>query len=506
MTANKSDEYVVELSEKLIAKNTLYNLLGYGIPLIFAIVLIPPLVNGLGDERFGILNLAWIVVGYFSFFDFGIGKGLTKVIAEKIGSAQSAQIPVLFWTSLSIMFSVSFLASIVLTIFIPHLVTKIFNISQGMQNESIKIFYALAIAVPIVATTAGLKGVLEAYQKFGIINVIRVSLGILTFLVPIIFLAITNSLFWIVVSLIFIRIIVWTLYLIQCFKINRNIKNEININFNSVVPVLKFSIWITLANIIGPIILYSDRFLIGVLVSAAAITFYATPYEIVTKLLLIPGALVGVLFPVFSASFINNPDISKGLFLRGAKFIFLIIYPSVFLIVTFSYQGLELWLGEKFAVSSSLILQFLAIGIFMNSISMIPNNFFQGTGKPKIPTLINLFELPVYILIMWISIKNYGIKGAAAAYLIMATLDALVMYIAAKKTFMIKFGSNIIAIYFFSMVAAFIVPFLLNDLVPKIIFSFVYIISFLIITWKYFLSNDEKFFLLSKVKRPLNNA
>jgi O-antigen/teichoic acid export membrane protein len=494
------------ITGSLIFKNSIYNLFGYGIPLIFAILLIPPLVRGLGDERFGILNLAWIVIGYFSFLDLGIGKGLTKIIAEKIGLAQSEKIPHVFWTSLFLMLLFSSLTAIILIFLIPHLVTNVFNISKEMQNESIKIFYVLAFAVPIVTTTAGLKGVLEAYQKFGIINVIRISLGVFTFLGPLIFLILTNSLFWIVVSMIIVRMIIWILYLLQCFKVNRNIKKEIQINFSSVVPVLKFSIWITLANVVGPVILYSDRFLIGALISAAAITYYATPFEVVTKLLLIPGALVGVLFPVFSANYFYNPDITKNLFLRGAKFIFLIIYPVVFLTVTFSYQGLELWLGEKFAENSCLILQLLAIGILMNSISMIPNNFFQGVGKPKIPALINLVELPFYIVVMWFSIKNYGIKGAATAYLTMATIDALIMYIAAKKSFAIKFGSNKIALSFFIMIAVLIVPFLLNELIPKMIFAFIYISCFLIIAWKYFISNEEKFFLVSKLTRDEFNV
>ena len=39
----------------LVAKNTLYNLLGYGIPLLFALIIIPLLIKGLGEEKFGIL-------------------------------------------------------------------------------------------------------------------------------------------------------------------------------------------------------------------------------------------------------------------------------------------------------------------------------------------------------------------------------------------------------------------------------------------------------------------
>ena len=486
-------------SGKSVAKNTFYNLLGYGIPLIFALILIPPLIKGLGEERFGILNLIWIVIGYSSFLDFGIGKSLTKIIAEKVGLNQTVLIPPIFWTSLFLMLAISLLSAIVLSFFIPSLI-NIFNISKNMYQETVNTFYILVISIPIVSTTAGLRGVLEAYQKFGIINVMRVFLGVFTFLGPLLVLIFTNSLFWIVVFLIFIRIVIWILYLLQCLKVNKKIIENIKLNFSSIKSVLKFSIWITVGNITSPLIIYSDRFLIGALISAAAITYYATPYEVVTKLLLIPGALVGVLFPIFSASFFGNPDVSKKLFSRGVKFIFLILYPAVMLIVTFSYEGLELWVGEKIAINSSLVLQFLSIGILMNSVSMIPNNFFQGIGKPKIPTLINMAELPLYILIMWFSIKNYGITGAAIAYMVMATVDALAMYFTANRMFATRFESKFSILSFLLMIIGLIIPFFLDNTISKIIFAVGLLLIFTIMTWKYFLSTEEKFFLFSKLK------
>lgn len=501
---NDSDSLKIQFSGKSIARNTTYNLLGYGIPLIFALILIPPLVRGLGTERFGILSLSWLIIGYFSFFDFGIGKGLTKVFAEKIGLNQTKYISKIFWTSLFLMLSISIIVAIVVSFFLPSIV-DLFNISENEYQEALNTFFILIFAVPIVSTTAGLRGVLEAYQKFGIINIIRTFLGAFTFLGPLLVLAITDSLFWIVAFLIFIRIIVWIIYFIQCLKVNNNIRRVIKFDLNAIKPVLKFSIWITIANIVGPLIIYSDRFLIGALISAEAITYYSTPYEIVTKLLLIPGALVGVLFPVFSASFISNPVLSKKIFLRGAKFVFLIIYPAVLIIVTFAYEGMNIWLGKDFALSSSLILQLLSVGILMNSISIIPNNFLQGIGKPKIPTLINLVELPLYLVVMWYSIKTSGTRGAALAYMIMAMIDALTMYIFANRIFKINFQSKITFFLFTFLILGLVIPFLINGIIIKAAYVLLYLTVFFIFIWKYFISEDEKLFFLSKLKRnPIN--
>lgn len=474
--------------------------MGNIIPAIFALVFIPLLIKGLGTERFGILSIAWMIIGYFSFFDFGIGKGLTKIIAEKLGSNQSDQISKIFWTSLFLMVSISLFASIIISFFVPSLV-NIFNVSKNLRQETTSIFYILALAIPIVTTMTGLRGLLEAHQKFAIINIMKVFLGMFTFLGPLLVLIFTNSLFWIIVFLLFIRIIIWILYLLQCLNVQKGIRNEIKVDFKSITPVLKFSIWITLGNIIAPIILYSDRFLIGALISVVAITYYVTPYELVTRLMMIPVALSGVLFPIFSASFISDPDTTKKIFFRGVKFIFLTMYPFILIIITFSYEGIELWLGKDFAINSSLILQFLAAGILMNSLSLIPNNFFQGIGKPKIPTLINLIEFPFYILMMWFSIKINGIKGAALAFMIMASIDVTIMYIAAYKMSLIKFSSKANLLSFFIMIILLLIPFLISDVLVKIIFVVGFLLIFISVTWKYFFTREEKLFFVQNINR-----
>lgn len=496
----RSEDLSKIYSGSRVAKNTIYNLLGYGLPLIIAVVLIPPLIKGLGEERFGILNLAWIVIGYFSFFDFGIGRTLTKIVAEKIGLNKTEEIPGIFWTSFFLMLVISLIGTLALIFFSPSLVYNFFNISKELQQESINTFYVLALSIPIVTTTAGLRGVLEAYQKFGIINIIRIILGVFTFLGPLICLAFTQSLFWIVILLTLIRIVVWILYLVQCFKVNISIKREFKFDSGLIKPVLKLSGWMTVSNIVGPLITYLDRFLIGALLSVAAITYYATPYEVVTKLFVIPSALVGVLFPAFSATFVNQPELSKKLFLKGSKFVFIFLYPIVLFIITFAYEGMDLWLGKKFAEESSLVLQLLAVGVLLNSFAHLPFTFLQGIGRPDIPAKINLIELPFYLLAMWFAIKQFGINGAALVWFLINFVNTTIQFSIVNKIiashFEFKFKNLSILIMFLSLIT----PFVINNFFFKIIFSFGMLLFFIIITWRYLLLTEEKIYLISKIK------
>jgi O-antigen/teichoic acid export membrane protein len=252
------------------------------------------------------------------------------------------------------------------------------------------------------------------------------------------------------------------------------------------------------------LILYSDRFLIGTLISATAITYYVTPYEVITKLILIPDALSGVLFPVFSASFVFNPEITKKMFKRGAKFIFLIVYPIVFLVLTFAYEILDIWLGFEFAQKSHLILQFLAIGVMMNCISLIPTNFFQGIGKPKIITLIVLMELPFYLSAMWYAISSAGIDGAALVFMVAATVNVSILYFIAYRYYGIKLVGKLKGIIIVSFFAVLILPFIVVSLSLKLLLAITFCAIFFIVTWKIILTDEEKLFIVSKLKLRIN--
>jgi hypothetical protein len=98
----------------------------------------------------------------FSFFDFGIEKGLTRITAELVGLKIRSNNG--FGLTLCID-NKSFINYFII-IFIPSLVNALIY-PQKMQNEVNNIFFVLVLPIPIVSTSAGLRGILEAYQEFG---------------------------------------------------------------------------------------------------------------------------------------------------------------------------------------------------------------------------------------------------------------------------------------------------------------------------------------------------
>src|SRR5258708_2252002 len=163
---------------RLLASNTMWNLLGQLLPMAVAVLAIPPLVRALGLDRFGVLSLAWIVVGYFSLFDLGIGRALTKLVADKLGANDEHSIPPLVWTSLLLMLLLGGLGGLITQAISPMLVHTGLKIPALLQGEALRSFSLLALSIPVVTITSGLRGILEAQQRFRALNLIRIPMSI----------------------------------------------------------------------------------------------------------------------------------------------------------------------------------------------------------------------------------------------------------------------------------------------------------------------------------------
>jgi len=168
-------------SGRLLARNTVWNLLGTLLPMAVAVVSIPPLVRALGLDRFGLLSLAWVVIGYFSLLDVGIGRALTKLVAEKLGTNEEQSVPPLAWTSLLLLFVLGVLGGLVTLAVSGLLVHEMLKIPATLQSEALSSFHLLALSIPTVTVTSGLRGILEAQQRFRLLNLIRIPMSIFSF-------------------------------------------------------------------------------------------------------------------------------------------------------------------------------------------------------------------------------------------------------------------------------------------------------------------------------------
>jgi O-antigen/teichoic acid export membrane protein len=184
----------------------------------------------------------------------------------------------------------------------------------------------------------------------------------------------------------------------------------------------------TVSNVLAPLMVTFDRFLIGSVISIAAVAYYSIPYEVVTKLWLISTALVGVLFPAFSTT--CHIDRTRLVFLYecGVKYIYIVLLPLALVLVIFAPEGLALWLGNDFAHNSAPVARLLAVAVLVNSMAHVPFTHLQSVGRPDLTAKFHLMELPVYLVALFFLARHFGITGVAVAWLLRVMLDSFLLF------------------------------------------------------------------------------
>lgn len=406
----------------------MYSLVGQAFPVLVAIFSIPILIKEMGVDGFGVLTLAWMVTGYFGFLDLGVGRALTKLVSERLGQNDLAEIPQLIWTGLMLTIGMGIFTGAIMNQISPILANDLFNIPVDIRGDAETSFLILSASVPIVTSVSVLRDLLSAYQRFDLVNIIRVPIGSLTFLAPLITLTVSNELTHIVFSLVLVRIVEWVVSFLFCARVVPDMVRRICVDISKVIQFLKFGGWMTVSNICGPAMLYADRFMIGSIITVSAVSYYAASFELISRLMIVPGAIVGVLFPAFSAVIRSNPEKAISLCFNGLKYTFISVAPLLVIIYIFAYEILEIWLGNEFSARGGGVLQWLAIGALMNSFSFFPASLLHAAGRPDLTAKLHLVEMPIYIALVWYLVNVYGVEGAAIAWVIRSIVDNIVLF------------------------------------------------------------------------------
>jgi O-antigen/teichoic acid export membrane protein len=480
-------------STRLLARNSLWNLVGNLAPMLVAAICIPVLIKGLGTDRFGVLTLVWALIGYATLFDLGLGRALTQLVATKLGSGDDHEIPRLVWTSLLLMLLLGLVGAVVVILSTPWLVNRALHVPVMLRHEMLYSLYLLGLSIPAVISTAGLRGLLEAHQRFGLTNILRIPLGIFAYASPLLVLPFSKSLFPVVAVLVAGRVLAWVAHLVLCLKVVPTLRLGVFWNRAAVGPLLRFGSWMTVTNVVGPLMITLDRFVIGALLSVTAVAYYATPSELVAKFWLIPGSLLGVMFPAFSTSFVQNRDRAAFLYGRSVKYLGLILVPLTLLVVVLAQDGLKLWLGAEFAHHSARVLQWLAVGMLINCLAAAPFAVVQSAGRPDLTAKLHLVELPLYLVALFWLTKVQGIDGAAMAWTGRVTIDALVLFGLADRILPILSAVKLQMFLLFSVtLGTLALATLPRSLEMKALFLVFSFIAFLVAAWFVVLSPEER--------------
>jgi O-antigen/teichoic acid export membrane protein len=413
------------IGARAIRRGLVLNVVGAVGPAVAAVACIPAIVAGLGQERFGVLSLAWVFINSIGILDLGIGRALTRFLAvrEEPDAAREAAV---VWTSLASLLALGVLAAAVAWSLDDVLAAGLSHGDGALRRDTAAVIRILAVSVPSVMLSSGLRGVLEAFGRFDLTNRISIPITVLNLVIPVAMLALGASLLGIVVALVLLRVI-GTLLLAQYVVRVVPAMRKLRLSLARMGPVLAFGGWVTVSYLPGPLFAQADRWLLGSLAALSAVAFYSTPADLVSRVTVIPGAVIQVLFPVIAQALQRDPARAARLANRALLAIAAAVLPVLTLLVAVAPEALQLWLGPEFAARGALAGRILALVTFMNCMDWLAFSLVQSAGHASWTGKLRAIEIPLHLALLAALVHAAGIEGAALANLVRAVVDGALL-------------------------------------------------------------------------------
>lgn len=414
-----------------VSRHTTYNLVGSILPIILALATVPIYLRLVGPDRYGVLAIAWLLLGYFGLFDLGLGRATSFRIAALRDASPTARADT-FWAALSVNLGMGVLGGAALWAAGSYFFTHIFKVDEGLRPEILYSVPLLAAGVPIATLTGVLTGAMQGRQKFLETNAISVvSTGLFQLFPLAVAWWVGPNLVWLLTAAVMARVLALVGLGYLCHveltrgHPGRLVRDEIPL-------LLKYGGWVTLSSMFGPLLVIIDRFVIGAMFGAVAVTVYTVPFQLAQRIQILPVAVTNALFPRMSAASADERHaMSHSASLALASLVSLPVLGLIYILDPF----LVLWVGAKIAAEAAPIGRILIIGFWANAFALIPFMRMQSKGRPDLVTKVLLIQVAPYLIGLYFGMKWYGLPGAAFAFTGRCVVDYVMLNWVAGRDF-----------------------------------------------------------------------
>jgi O-antigen/teichoic acid export membrane protein len=405
-------------------RDTAWNLAGLVLPLPVAIAVVPALLTGLGDARFGLLTLAWALMGYFTLFDFGLGRATTQGIAEARVSRSLDEVLTLSWNAFWAHLALGVAGGLLLKAAAAP-IGRAMDLTPTLHLEYDAAMTWLAVSIPFIVLATAARGVLEGVGRFDSMNVVRLPSTLWTYLAPLAVVSWTTDLGAVVAAIAVGRVLALGALLWACVRAVPDLAGARLPHPAALRPLAHLGIWITVATVAGPVMSTLDRLIIGTRVSVEAVGWYAAPYEAVTRLWIISTAVMTVAFPAFTAAMTGEPSRLGTVFRHALAALVLVVVPAAMAVMTLAPVAIPWWLGHAGGRDTVLVAQWLAAGTAINVVAQAGSTLLQATKRAEWVARVQVGCVAAYGVGIWWAAGRWGIVGVAGVWVAYALVAAV---------------------------------------------------------------------------------
>src|SRR3984957_10352035 len=378
------------MSTKPLKRNFFVNLLSPMTRMAVALVTVPLYLHHIGDARYGVMSIVWLLLGFFGFLDLGLSRAVTNALAKLRDATQEHRARVLL-TTFGLNLGIGLMGGVVLYVFGGLMLQHFVSMPDEISAEVSRALPWIACLLPLTLISAAGAGALESRELFLLVNSIQICTMTVAQLAPVLAAIFISPSLTVVIPT---AAVAQGLGAIAVLAVVYRLEGPFSlraIELGEARKLLGYGGWMFATNVFYPALASADQFVIGSAMGVASVAHYAVPMGLVQRSVALPIALGRTLFPRLSSL---SGDAAHAL---GMRALLIMAYgfaavcaPAIILSATF----FRYWISADFAAVSAPVAQVLFPGIWMGALSLVGFTLLQSQGRADVtgtpPTIEHL--------------------------------------------------------------------------------------------------------------------
>ncbi|HEX8308803.1 MAG TPA: flippase [Allosphingosinicella sp.] len=411
-----------------LSRNATYSAIAATLPSVLTLVTVPLYLHFVGVERYGVLALCWVFLAYSAFMDLGLGLAVARRIAQsRDGDGEDAAEAL--WTAIWLSLGLGLAAGAAVYAGGLYYFGNMAKVAPTFRSEVAAAIPLMAAAVPVLMLSGVLSGALQGRERFLALNSAQVLGNALGAVLPLVL-----AYFWspvlpvLVAGALLGRLVPVPLLFALCRRAVplRGISRPSGACARS---LLGFGGWVSLTTIAVAVLSSADRLMIGGMIGAAAVSVYTIPYNLMSRIYIVPHSLSPVLFPRFA--WLDESE-RQNLVLHGLQTIAAIVTPLLIGAVMLVKPFFTLWIGPELTQAALPLSYMFAVGFWFYCIGYPAIGLLQATGRPDLVSKLFLAQIVPFIGANLLALSMFGLVGAVLVFLVRLPLEAIALVLLAR--------------------------------------------------------------------------
>jgi O-antigen/teichoic acid export membrane protein len=402
---------------KAVAANVIWNWAGIIVTMGTGVVIAPFLIHRLGESIYGLWILIAALTGYFGLLDLGIRGSVGRYIAFHRAQQDFNAVNAVLNTALVLLCGVAgvaCLATLISVWLFPH----VFEIPAGYHNPARIALLIVGLNLALTFPVAIFDSVLWALQRFDLLNIVDIPVGILRTVLVFYFIGRGDGLIALANIAIAMTALAAVIKAIMSFWIEPQLR--LNLRFAGMATARKiygYGIWSFLLAAAREGRGQLSPVLIGALLNVSFVTVYSIASRLIGYATQFVIASTGVLTPVATTLHAQEKnEQQQKLFVEGGKYCSAVALYFALLFIVLGRSLIRVWVGpELVAQGAGTLLDILVIGEIIPMSQWVTYSMILGMARHKLSAWVAVVEVIIMVVLMVLLVKPMGLVGVCLA-------------------------------------------------------------------------------------------